>query len=100
MVNIITRLKVLEGHFKSLSDIRLARRPILLLMLQQAESIVRELKQELGYNEKSDKKIEAPKSQPTADYSFSPKTCCGKTFSSPQAWAGHLKSKAHRNDKS
>jgi hypothetical protein len=87
------------------------RKSTLLLILTQAEGLVRQVKQELGYNkpEPTYQPVE-PKRLEKYQFKkdnreplvknllveFQPVTCCGKTFYTKQAYSGHLNSKIHR----
>jgi hypothetical protein len=92
--NLPARVKFLQKYLDELQTTSY-RKSVLLLMLTQAEGIVREIKQDLGhippeptYEPKTPEHLEK--------YTFKAKTCCGKTFHSPQSWAGHLNSSKHR----
>lgn len=103
MKNIPFRCEMLQKYLSQLTDINLPRKSVLLLMLIQAEGVVRELKRELGhlppepeYEPVTELKIH--KGRPT-EYVFEPKVCCGKTFTTPQSWAGHKNSAKHRTSR-
>ena len=97
MINIPTRLELFERYFKQLSNTSLARKPLLLLMLTQAEAIVKAIKIELGHH-KPEPEYQPIEKEHTEKYYFKPKTCCGREFKTPQQWAGHQNSKYHRTN--
>ena len=97
MTNIKSRLELFQKYFLQLSDISLARKPLLLLMLTQAEAIVREIKIELGHL-KPEPIYKPVEKEHTEKYYFKPQSCCGRVFSTPQQWAGHQNSKYHRTN--
>lgn len=96
MTDISNRLEVFQKYFSQLLDPKLPRKSLLLLMLTQAEAIVRTIKIELGHlnAEPVYKPIEQER---TEKYIFKTKVCCGREFNTPQKWAGHQNSKKHRN---
>ncbi len=98
MTDLPTRLEVFQKYFSQLCDPKLPRKSLLLLMLTQAEAIVRAIKIELGQlnAEPVYKPIEK---EHTEKYVFKTKVCCGREFNTPQKWAGHQNSGKHRNQK-
>lgn len=66
-------------------------------MLGQAEGMVREIKQELGHLP-SEPVYEPITEENTQKYTFKSRVCCGKTFLTPQQWAGHRNSAVHRKN--
>ncbi len=102
MTDIQTRLEIFQKYFSQLPNQATRRKSLLLLMLTQAEAIAREIKIELSHFEPSYKPVQTErlvKHDIKDTPQINPIECCGKTFNTPQAYRGHLKSKKHRNER-
>jgi len=111
MKDIEFRLNKIAEHQEELLTTSF-RKSTLLLILTQAEGLVRQIKQELGHHkpEPSFKPIDAetlqkyklkgrePLVKNTLE-DFQPIECCGKTFYTKQALSGHYNSKKHRGER-
>lgn len=111
MKDIEFRLNKIAEHQEELLTTSF-RKSTLLLILTQAEGLVRQIKQELGHHKtetvlkpleaKNLQKYQFKAREPLVKNvleEFQPITCCGKTFYTKQAYSGHYNSKKHRGER-